>query len=585
MVNNRCNLLILIGLVSFFSRAAEPRFSLGGEFDPKRYQATSKTPPLARGNAEQLPTSFSLKHFAPMVGHQGQSGSCVGWSTGYAARSILYNKWANESKPQKPSIAAFSPAWVFNQVKLSSDCEGGSYISDALDLLSDTGALADSEFPYSDTQCFRLPTANESDQANEFTIEHYRRLSSSLSASSLSVNTRKALARGNPVVIGMAVGNTFMNHRGSGPIDFTYSDYETYKTAPYSEFGGHAMAVVGYDDNHSGGAFEIINSWGEDWGNKGFFWLSYKDYQTFVVEAYEVIGPEPDIEPPATPEPNFTLQPSFFHFDGRLLPLSEDNNELLITQSLGSGERFRAELKVQQDSYVYVIGGDHTTSDHVVLFPHQAIASPYIGKNETLLLPGPTEDYFSQLNQTEGKDYFIVLTSAKPIDVAHIAKAMSNQPHYDSIQMRLSEVLGDKLVKTELSNLNSTAYLQKSQIMATVVNINHISAHSIKSDQQPPQIVFTDPEPDINTIATQAIQLITTEEVLRVRGSAQDQSRIKNVTSDQVIQARFSSRGAFQLDFDLSSLRNGDVLQAKVNAVDEHGNAATTLLHIKKQAQ
>jgi hypothetical protein len=474
---------------------------------------------------------------------------------------------------------------VFNQVKISDNCDGGSYIPDALELLSYDGALASSAFPYSDSQCFRLPTSDELDQAYDFTIEHYRRLSSSMSSSSLSLNTRQALARGNPVVIGMAVGDTFMRHRGTEPVKFTSADYSAYESDPYGGFGGHAMAVIGYDDDRSGGAFEIINSWGQEWGNSGYFWLSYKDYQTFVVEAYEMIGPEPDIEPPPKPTPNFTLQPSFLHFDGSSLPLREEDGEFFMTQSLGSGERLRAQLKVKQDSYVYVIGADNATSDHVVLFPHKEIASPYIGKNETLLLPGPTEDYYSQLNQTEGKDYFVILTSAKPMDVNKIADAMSTQPSSHPIQQRLSNALEDKLVKNELSDSSSKAYLIGDQVMATVVAINHVSAHSINSEQQAPRVVITYPEPDIVGSEATPIQLVTTERTLSVLGAAQDQSRIKDVTSEQALQTRFSSRGAFKLDFDLSNLNHGDVLQAKVNAVDEHGNATTTLLNIKKQAE
>lgn len=50
--------------------------------------------------------------------------------------------------------------------------------------------------------------------------------------------------------------------------------------------GGHAVALVGYDDNKaiqaangavSKGAFLVRNSWGTSWGLNGYFWMSY-DY-------------------------------------------------------------------------------------------------------------------------------------------------------------------------------------------------------------------------------------------------------------------------------------------------------------------
>lgn len=48
--------------------------------------------------------------------------------------------------------------------------------------------------------------------------------------------------------------------------------------------GGHAVALVGYDDNLANprkptekGAFLVRNSWGTGWGQQGYFWMAY-DY-------------------------------------------------------------------------------------------------------------------------------------------------------------------------------------------------------------------------------------------------------------------------------------------------------------------
>ena len=38
------------------------------------------------------------------------------------------------------------------------------------------------------------------------------------------------------------------------------------------------MVLIGYDDEKYGGSFQIVNSWGEDWGVNGKIWVKYKDF-------------------------------------------------------------------------------------------------------------------------------------------------------------------------------------------------------------------------------------------------------------------------------------------------------------------
>lgn len=56
-----------------------------------------------------------------------------------------------------------------------------------------------------------------------------------------------------------------------------------------NNFPDHAISIVGWDDNYSkdnfaegnkpkkDGAYIVLNSWGEEWGNKGYFYISYED--------------------------------------------------------------------------------------------------------------------------------------------------------------------------------------------------------------------------------------------------------------------------------------------------------------------
>jgi C1A family cysteine protease len=49
------------------------------------------------------------------------------------------------------------------------------------------------------------------------------------------------------------------------------------------ELGGHAVIVVGYDDNKK--RFKFKNSWGKAWGAKGFAYFSYQYAETKIWQA------------------------------------------------------------------------------------------------------------------------------------------------------------------------------------------------------------------------------------------------------------------------------------------------------------
>lgn len=49
--------------------------------------------------------------------------------------------------------------------------------------------------------------------------------------------------------------------------------------------GGHVMSIVGYTTTH----FIIRNSWGTDWGHKGFAYASYDYVMDAFKEAYGIV--------------------------------------------------------------------------------------------------------------------------------------------------------------------------------------------------------------------------------------------------------------------------------------------------------
>lgn len=67
-------------------------------------------------------------------------------------------------------------------------------------------------------------------------------------------------------------------------------------------YGGHAMLLVGYEDDESipgGGSFIVRNSWGENWGDDGYARMPYAYVELFVREAATILVPkdENDVAP------------------------------------------------------------------------------------------------------------------------------------------------------------------------------------------------------------------------------------------------------------------------------------------------
>jgi uncharacterized repeat protein (TIGR01451 family) len=259
------------------------------------------------GKAPSVPASVDLSPGFPMVGDQGQQNSCVAWATAYALKS--YQEGV-EMKWPLTNTHLFSPAYIYNQI--NGGHNNGSSISDALDLIIKKGAATLITAPYNDTDYLSQPTAAAKKEAAQFKGK-------SKSVVNGTNAIKAALVNRKPVVIGMDVYDQFYNLIGVNSV---------YNSKSGSFYGGHAITIVGYDDNRYGGAFKIINSWGSSkWGDNGYFWLPYKFAEQVVHSAFvmedgkNTITPKkPDvIDPPVNVKlPNLQIKSWKANYDSVL---------------------------------------------------------------------------------------------------------------------------------------------------------------------------------------------------------------------------------------------------------------------------
>lgn len=211
---------------------------------------------------DDLPLSYDLSDYLPPVGSQGTQGSCVGWATGYYLKSLQENM-EDESNGIIDADNLMSPAYIYNQIK-AGDCQAGSSIQDALQLLFDEGVTDYSLMPYDENDCSTLPTQIQKQAALENRIESFAYLDSN----ALLDQTKAFLNKGQPIVIAVAIDNAYFGARDDNGLHI----YRKFQNVD----GAHAMLVVGYDDDLQ--AVKAVNSWGNDWGNDGFVWIDYKAF-------------------------------------------------------------------------------------------------------------------------------------------------------------------------------------------------------------------------------------------------------------------------------------------------------------------
>lgn len=217
--------------------------------------------------SNELPESVDLSNRMPSPGNQRSQGSCVGWAVGYALKS--YQEGIEEQWPLITPNTQFSPAWIYNQINNGQD--NGSLPSDALKLIVEKGAATLSTMPYSQYDFTSSPSPLAIYEASKFKAVGYQAINSLAAAKAALVNRQ-------PIVIGLELYSSFFGLSGANSV---------YSSVGIEE-GGHAVTITGYDDNKFGGSFKVINSWGLDFGDKGYFWLPYSEIHN-VSQAYVLI--------------------------------------------------------------------------------------------------------------------------------------------------------------------------------------------------------------------------------------------------------------------------------------------------------
>lgn len=385
----------------------------GYHFDPNEFNKASIYEGLEEDNNKNpLPEAVSLLKYAPARSDQGQQGSCVAWSCAYAAQTIL----TAAARGDDPNQIVFSPSYLYNQIRLEG-CQG-SYLQRAMEAMRSNGGVALREYPYDDSNCDRMPSGTDIRKGKQNTIHGFSRLTQGDNINKISIRAIKEhLAKDAPVAIGMMVGQSFMNMAGRELWEPSGMD------SSQVGMGGHAMCVIGYDDRKFGGAFQIMNSWGPQWGKDGVAWVRYGDFQNYVREAYGI-----DPLPKSNAVENKLLAASIglVRNDNKqyIRLRNAGGNNFETVEPISAGTRFKMEIKNETPCYVYIFSREADGSSFV-LFPYTNKHYPYCGITGYRLFP---KDQSMEADTIGDRDYIAVVVSRDELNYEQINSAISSAP-------------------------------------------------------------------------------------------------------------------------------------------------------------
>ncbi|MEN9610658.1 MAG: hypothetical protein RLZZ628_1472 [Bacteroidota bacterium] len=315
-------LLLAIALVPLL--AAAQNYATGLDLGDKSYKNVPVKARLISRDYTSLPAAVSLKAYCPLPGDQncptfilnGETkqpycqvqrnglGTCIAWSAAYGARTIMDAKRNGWTDKKVITANAYAPGFTYFAIKKSPNCNGSNAgMPAAFRDMRDNGCPKMEDFT---EHCPDDVSESILKKAKQGKIKDFITICREDDDHAYKVEAiKKALSEGLPVVTAVICPNSLSNAK------MVWQPTEN----PATVQGGHAMCIVGYDNDKYGGAFEILNSWGSNWGNQGFIWMSYDDFCKFMIYSFEMFpidAPKPAppvVVVPPKPEPPVVVPP------------------------------------------------------------------------------------------------------------------------------------------------------------------------------------------------------------------------------------------------------------------------------------
>lgn len=227
-----------------------------------------------------IPSKMDLRSKCPPAYDQGDLGSCTA-NAGCACRVITLG----QSELQLSRLFLY---YEERTIEKTVKEDSGASLRDTCKVMNKVGVCEEKYMPYDIEKFDKPPSRDALMNAQKYRVSAYKSLDN------LNEIKQSIALTQQPILIGMDVYESFegdaVAKTGIMPMP----------RASEKKFGGHAVLVVGYMDNpryglsrrpvFPSGYLIVRNSWGEKWGDKGYFYMPYEYLTPDYTYDYWVMG-------------------------------------------------------------------------------------------------------------------------------------------------------------------------------------------------------------------------------------------------------------------------------------------------------
>lgn len=403
-MKSRLIFLLLVIIFHYLPFQSVAQRSYGLEFDSQLYKNSPSRALLISTEYKDFPPSATLKQFCPKPLSQRMENTSPGWAAAYGARTIIEAKKLGMETYDEIKRICYSPVFNYHLAKPdhAADCSGPVQLSKVLETMKTYGTPTYMDFRKS---CPVEVSEEVYIKAYEHKIADYYRIFNEEDEMITKVDAvKQSLTNGSPVIIGMYASPSFENVKDEFWQPRENIDREVHP--------GHAMVVVGYDDTKFTGAFEVMNSWGTDWGNEGFMWIRYKDFSEFVTYGYELFV----FDPATSSSGNLSGEVEIPLLDGSKMEFSlalENDGYYKTNVKYDDFTNFNLVIRSLEKSFVYVFGSDQTEEIYDI-YPDPWISPAIPYSNHDLIIKE------LGIDDTPGSNYLCILFSRRELTKSYI---------------------------------------------------------------------------------------------------------------------------------------------------------------------